>query len=103
MLNALPGAWVAAQSEIAFLPTYLESELVGESLGSADADTEFGHLLHHENYVFLDIPAVVSLVITNMNSLGLMRPSQNTVYPQIGENSGRLIYRCIAWIGRWFR
>lgn len=58
---ANPGPWVAEQSEIAITPTYIPLSLIqDDALG---ANTEYGHLLHHENYKITNVGEAVALFV----------------------------------------
>jgi hypothetical protein len=59
MLAATPAAWVAAQSEIAIPPLYLSPDIIRDADGTAEAGSEFAHLLRHENYMITNIPAAI--------------------------------------------
>ncbi len=67
MLDAGPAEWVAAQSEVAVQPVYLPSNMVRDRPVTEgvlnNAYAEFSELLHHDNYVVIDVPSVIELVL----------------------------------------
>jgi hypothetical protein len=65
MLAATPAVWVAAQSEIAVPPLYLSPDIIGDADDTAGTGSEFAHLLRHENYTFMNIPAAVNTFFTH--------------------------------------
>ncbi|MHB2208475.1 hypothetical protein [Methylobacterium sp. CM6257] len=79
-----PAPWVAAQSQIATTPTYLPLSLIQDE--EPGVRTEYGELLHHENYKITDINEAAALFVEFLERTLSRSPERGQATPTLFQS-----------------